>query len=254
MLRRIHPPLSPHLSVKTRRALSLGLALLLISALSACGGASSKTKRRLGMKSHYVSLATLGEAYKAFRQSELDPFDASPKVKRRRGSATILIKYHSYKLSELDAMLAEGASLYGAYRFAEFVSERFDRALIKALGADWEQMNAAELAAELSVLRERKPSRYRALRDAHSATLLSVRLDQSLVGSARALYEEVSGSQRGALEQLKRSPKRSLLLGDVAQDLKRLSVWLKKIQSGAPALAKRLGARKGVITALSAVF
>jgi len=228
--------------------------LLLSLLMVACTSVSTKTKRKLGMRSHYVSLATLGADYKAFKHSALDPFEASPKVKRLRGSQTVLIKYHSYKLRELDVSLERGSALYGAYRFANFVVDRFERDLLKALGAKWSRMSAAELAANLMVVKERAPDRYRALRASHSAVLLSIRADQTLVSGARALSEGLLGQGSGAIQSLKRSPKRSMLARDVLRDVELLIARLKRVEVGGPKLAKRLGGLKGVVTALSVVF
>ena len=233
---------------------SIGLILLLFSSVSGCASVSSKTKRQLGMRSHYVSLATLGADYKAFKHSALDPFEASPKVKRLRGSQTILIKYHSYKLKELDVSLERGSALYGAYRFAQFALERFERDLLRALGETWPRMSAAELAANLIVVKEREPERYRALRASHSAVLLSMRADQTLVKGARAITEALLDQRSGAIQRLKRSPNKSALAPDVLRDVKQLTKRLKRLEAGGPKLAKRLGELKGVVTALSVVF
>ena len=232
----------------------IGATLLLSLLMLSCTSVSTKTKRKLGMRSHYVNLSTLGADYKAFKHSALDPFEASPKVKRLRGSQTILIKYHSYKLRELDVSLERGNTLYGAYRFANFVVDRFERDLLKALGEGWPRMSAAELAANLMVVKERAPERYRALRASHSAVLLSIRADQTLVSGARALSEAVLGQGSGAIQSLKRSPKRSMLAADVVRDVELLITRLKRLEVGGPKLAKRLGGLKGVVTALSAIF
>lgn len=244
---------APHLTPLLRVITRVSLASLL-SVVIACSGLSSRTKRSLGMRSHYVSLATLGADYKAYQLTALDPFNASPKVKQARGSATILIKYHSYKLRELDVSLERGNALYGAYRFADFVVDRFERDLIKALGAGWPRMSAAAIAANLMVVKEREPQTYRALRASHSAVLLATRADQTLVGGARGLYQDLLSQRSSAIQSLKRSPRRSTLAGDVHKDIERLSTRLKQLESGGPSLAQRLGRLKGVVTALSAVF
>lgn len=231
-----------------------GLILVISLALFSCSGASTKTKRTLGMRSHYVTLDTLGVDYKTFKLSALDPFEASPKVKRLRGTSTILIKYHSYKLKELDVTLNKGNHLYGSYRFADFVLTIFEQDLIKTLGERWSKMSSAEIAAHLMAVKEKEPAQYRALRASHNGVLLAVRVDQTLVKEARALYEGIVSQKTSAIESLKRSPKRSMLVGDIMTDLQQLQKRLKKIESGGPKLAQRLGKLKGVITALSAVF
>ena len=248
---RLNTPLRSHrLTLLTHGAL-----LILFSwSLLACSSASSRSKRRLGMKSHFVNLSSLGADYKVFRGSSLDPFDASPKVKRARGSATVLIKYYSYKLRELDVTLRRGNQIYGAYRFARFAVDRFEADLAKVLGGGWRRMSAAEIGAQLAVVKERHPTRYRSLRNSHSATLLAVRVDQSLVKQARALHQELKARHSSAVKTLKSSPRRSLLIGDMARDVQRLYQRFRRIESGAPRLAKQLGGLKGVITALAVVF
>lgn len=189
--------------------------------------------------------------YGDFTRGALDVFSHSREVIELTQERPLTINYRSFSSPRLDEAIERASALYAQYRFSERVTRSFEQLIKARYGADIMSQNFTTLKGKINPNED--PESFAIIARFARALQISTATHGALIERVINSIDELRSWRGLADADLRRDPNLINLRAAMEVEVKRASLALQSLLSGAPMLSKRMGELGGAAAAATRV-
>ena len=227
-----------HITITNLRIASLTLCGLLT--LSVGCSSFRQLQRDVGMKQKRIKLKDLGPSYVKFKKTEFDFFSKNSEVKARTKVRPIIIRYKTFRLNKFDRFTKQANVIYGKFRYANALIERFNRQLSDLLKTDVKGESRKAIRSAVKKRSSKKLKSVRRLQRSRTSLKLSLKACKELIADANQLIKNSEGIVKQSTAAVKRDPEKAILADKVLAESKQSLKRLREVITKSPKLLSAL--------------